>query len=44
MEMSIIDSNLNEGMTWYKVRVPTKTYYTSIKGVASTEGIVWYTD
>ena len=29
MEMSNIDSNLNEGMTWYKMRVTTKTYYTS---------------
>ena len=34
MEMSNIDSNLNEGMTRYKVRVTTKTYYTSD---ASTE-------
>ena len=42
MEMSNIDSNLNEGMTWYKMRVTTKTYYTiantNTKGVASTEG------
>ena len=36
MEMSNIDSNLNEGMTRYKVRVTTKTYYTIAS--KSTEG------